>query len=754
MTDQFSDIAQPDGFQDTQQKTFRDYLNIVLLNIVPITIILLISAVISIYHANSLKDIYRSTTKLKIDDPKGSILTRDILDVQEQRPETFILTQIELLKSYYIRDLVAEALTDSLKNYKDETNFSVLIHNIPEQPPRIATKDEIRRILAGVVKFEQPVKKVNMVEISCSNPDFNEAKLITTTYSNAFVEYSKVIGRLDITAVKNYLADEKQKKFNELLNSESSLQDFQKRTGLISLEAQASQIVNTISTYDAAKNNNEIEIRAVKSSLNILNQELNKIDPEFTKYIENQFNTSYVEGLTKKISELEVNRDLELSLLKDDDSKQKVRNTYNEKIAPLKISYEEKVKSIKEGILVKTPEAQVNLTDKILESKLTLSALNEKNNIISGVLRKYESQFNQLPEKSIELARLERDRKSTEKLYLLLEEKFQEASINERARIGNATLLDPGTDNSGPVGPNRMMIIFTGVGIGLLIGLVYAFGKDYLDRSIKDPEELEKRGISLLSWIPSIDELQKVTPSERLLITEHKKGTTSEAFKALRTRIQYSKLKEFPLKTILITSSLPSEGKTFVSANLAATFALSDKKTLLLDCDLRKPKVHSLFASERYPGLCDLLYNNFELKDVTRTSKIQNLSYITCGTLAPNPSELLGSEQMSKLLKEISNIYDIIIIDSPPFLSVTDAEILFNITDGAILIAKAGKTHKEAFYKTYSRLKSINAHNLLGCVLNDFSFRKAYSYYYYNNYYYYYSYSGDQKKKKLFKSKT
>ena len=736
--------------EEIQGKSFQDYLNIILRNIVPILIVLLVSAVISVYYAFGLKDQYRSTAMLKIDNPKGNILSSDLLggEMSSFQTESFMLNQIELMKSYYIRDLVAKALSDSIKNYENRKDFSRLIITLEDGTRKAALQNEIRRILSVLVKFDQPNKKVNLLLISCEIPNFEEAKLITTTYSSVFEEYTKVIGRLDVTAVKNYLANEKDKKYSELNIAEATLQDFQKQTGLVSVNTQADLVINNISTYDAAKSNTEIESRAVNSSLGILSEELKKIDPEFTKYIENQFNTSYVDGLTKKIAELEVNRDVELSTLKDEDSKQRVKKLYNERIEPLKKSYDEKVNFVKDGILSKTPQDKIALTDKILESKLSLTSLNEKNKIISRILSKYENEFNQLPEKTIEYAKLERNQKSLEKLYLILEEKFQEASINERARIGNAFILDPGIENIGPVGPNRLKIILIGVAIGLMLGVGFAFGRDYLDRTIKDPEQLEKQGVSMLSWIPSMEGLKDEGENQRILIQDSKNNTAAEAFKALRTRIQYSRTKDELFKSLLITSSVPGEGKTSVSGNLAMTFALSNKKTLLIDCDFRKPKLHTLFKQERYPGLCDIFFSDFNLKDVIRTTETKNFSYISCGTLPPNPSEILGSEQMYNLLKELEMQYDIVILDSPPFMSVTDAEILFNITDGTILVARATKTNRDAFNKTYNKLKNINSHKLLGCVLNDFSFKKAYGYYYYNNYYYYYSYSGSGEKKR------
>lgn len=740
-------LETPEGLQG---RGFKEYLNIVLLNIVPIIVILIISAAVGIYYAMGLKDVYRSTAVIKIENPKGNILTEDIItgEMSSWQTESFIMNQIEIMKSYFIRDLVASALADSVKNSTGKKDYNILISTQEDGSRRAATTDEIRRMLSGLISFVQPNKKVGIVYVTSDNYFFDEARLITTTYSRVFEEYTKILGRLDITSVKNYLAEEKEKKFSELNTAEARLEDFQKQTGLLALEPQANSIINNITTYDAAKNNAEIEARAIKSSLGILNDELNKIDPEFSKYIEKQFNTEYVDGLTKKIAELEVNRDLELSVIRDEESKQRVRNSYNERIEPLKKSYNEKVRYVKDGILTNTPEEKQNLTNKILESKLALTSLNEKSKLISGILNKYEGEFNKLPAQGFEYAKLERDKKSLEKLYLMLEEKYQEASVNERARIGNAFILDPGTENFGPIGPNRRTIILTGIGVGLLLGLGFAFGRDFLDRSIKDPEQLEKQGVSVLSWIPSVEELKGTDEKQRVLINDSKNSSVAEAFKALRTRVQYSRTKEESFKTLLTTSSLPGEGKTFISGNLAMTFALSNKKTLLIDCDFRKPKVHTLFKQDRYPGVCDVFYTDLEYKDVIRQSEIKNFSYITCGTLSPNPSEILGSEQMYNLIKILEKEYDIIVIDSPPFLSVTDAEILYNITDGTILVSRAGKTNRDAFAKTYGKLKGIDSHKLLGTVLNDFSFKKAYSYYYYNNYYYYYSYSQGGEKKK------
>jgi capsular exopolysaccharide synthesis family protein len=730
-------------------RKIKDYFKLILLYRIPFLIILVLTIIASVLYTFTLKDVYSSRTKLQLNQKNENILEATYPGFSDPKSETFILTQIEILKSYYIRDEVAKALVDSVRSHHDTQNFSILITTSPSDNNRsIITRDDLRQSLLDAVSFEQSAPKVNVLDIITKSFDFEEARLISYTYAKVFVEYSMEMERLDVTSVKNYLASEKERKFAELNTAESDLEKFQKATGLISLEAQVQDIVDNISTYESQKNNSDIEIKAASNSLKILNEELKKIDPNFSSFIESQLNTPYLQEISKKIAELEVNRDIEAATIKDESSKQKVLKSYDTKLAPLRKEFQEKSNSFRDGVLGKTPSEMQNLTDKILDASLKISSSRPKYQLLSEKLGSYEKEFNSLPSNSIELAKLERARRSSEKLFLILEEKFQEASINERARIGTATILDPGTDRTGPVGPNRRNIIIFGIFSGLILGFVYALGRDFISRKIKDPDDLEKPRLKFLTWIPSIEDLDKSTEPRKNLIMGGR-SPAAEAFRALRTRIRYSKLKNEQLKTLLVTSSLPDEGKSFVAANLAGTFALAGKRTLLLDCDLRKPTVHSIMEAERIPGLSDYLDNKISMNSAIRQSGIENFDYITSGTIPKNPSELIGSEQMNLCLEELEELYEIVIMDCPAFLSVTDAEILSNIVSGTIVVARAGKTPKAAFQKVYNRLKEINPNKLLGCLLNDFSVQKTFGRYYYGNYSYDYTYgsSGNGKSK-------
>jgi capsular exopolysaccharide synthesis family protein len=729
---------------EPESKKIADYYNVIRANLLPIILIFAISLIVTTIYIRNYRTVYRSISTLKIDKPQSILEKSDNIFFQVAMSERVLSNQIETMKSYYIRDVVARSLLDSLKNARNLKNYFYLVNRVSENEVIPVSVEELRRKLNAIVKIEVK-RNVDAVTITTEGLSPEEILLITNTYSEVYVNYSRELNRQDITNVKKFLEDEREKKLNDLTNSESNLQDFQKKVGYIILDEQAKLLIENSSKYESEKNATEIDLRINENNVNSLKQESSKYDPNLTQYIEGQITQPYIQELQVQIAELEIKRDLETVNVTDQKVKDRIISSSNSKIVSLKKNLDEKTEIMRAGLLSQTPEEKRGLSQKVFEGSLNSAALKNKISILSGYLKKYETDISKLPSENMELAKLERAMKTNEKLYITLEEKYQEATINERTRFGNATMLEPGFDTVSQIAPNKNLIFLTGIVIGLFLGLSFAFIRNFLDKSIKSPEQLENSGASVLSWIPSFKELLDIHSPETDFVVDLKPtSSVSEAFKALRTRIQYSKLEDVPLKTILVTSTIPQEGKTIVSVNLAGSFAQAGKKTLLLDCDLRKPRIHNILKMERYPGLSDYLFANVEFNEVIRNTKIDSLDFITSGTIPPNPSELLGSIQFKNFLEKLKSIYDIIVLDSPPFISVTDSEILFNITDGTLLVCRANITPIETFIKTYKRLYKINSHNLLGCVLNNFSFKSSYGYYY--NYYYYYSKSDNVKR--------
>ncbi|MEH7125729.1 CpsD/CapB family tyrosine-protein kinase [Bacillus sp. JJ1773] len=215
-----------------------------------------------------------------------------------------------------------------------------------------------------------------------------------------------------------------------------------------------------------------------------------------------------------------------------------------------------------------------------------------------------------------------------------------------------------------------------------------------------------------------------------MITISNSKSPISEQYRTIRTNIEYSNI-DRENRVIVITSSTAGEGKTITSANLAVVFAQQGKKVLLIDADFRKPMVHNVFKKKNLIGLTSVLIKKTPLSEAIKDTKIRNLYVLTSGPITPNPSELLSSKSMSDLLTAIRKEFDFIIIDTPPILPVTDAQILANQCDGVILVINCGKTKIEHAEKAKTLLLNVKA-RLLGAVFNNTK-DKYNDYYYYDN---------------------
>jgi capsular exopolysaccharide synthesis family protein len=224
--------------------------------------------------------------------------------------------------------------------------------------------------------------------------------------------------------------------------------------------------------------------------------------------------------------------------------------------------------------------------------------------------------------------------------------------------------------------------------------------------------------------------MSELTPKWNLITQNNPKSPISESYRMLRTNIEFSTIDQ-KLQIIMITSSKPSEGKSTTCANLAVAFAQANKQVLLIDADLRKPTQHHIFGKSNRNGLTTVLFNQNQLQDVIQHTDTDNLSIIHAGPTPPNPSELLASKQMAALLETTRGMYDVIIIDTPPIMSVTDAQIVATQSDGVVLVIDSGKVKKEVGLKAKAALDHVNA-KLIGIVLNNINRKSSdsYSYYY------------------------
>ncbi|HEX2963318.1 MAG TPA: polysaccharide biosynthesis tyrosine autokinase, partial [Ignavibacteriales bacterium] len=503
-------------------------------------------------------------------------------------------------------------------------------------------------------------------------------------------------------------------------------------------------LIEQLSKFDADKNAADIDMKVSEKNLSKYREELKKQDPRLADYVESFVAEPYVKALQEQIAKIEIQKAIALSSKDAGAVDKKTLNEYDAKIKYLKSQVEQKKATYKAGILASSPEEVKLLTKSVIEEEVKSQAAKSSYQELSKIVGNYEKKFNSLPSATIEYARRERERAALEKLYLLVEEKYQESMINEQSKPGNVLIVDPGRIPEKPAKPNRPLIVLIGLVLGVGMGVGFAFVRNYFDNTIKTPEDIERKNVNVLAWIPKIEGLGPGGNKDLEFIVARKPDSIpAEAYRALRTRVQFSKFENEGIKTILVTSSAPSEGKTTTAVNLAGSFAQANKKTIIIDSDLRKPRLHNVFKAERYPGFTDYVFGEAEFEQIIRKSDVNNLYFATAGTIPPNPSELLGSSHFDDFLRRLKSEFDMIIVDSPPIIAVTDSEILSRKVDASILVVSAEKTEADLMSKSIELL-THEANTFIGVLLNNFSYRAGYGSYY--KYYYYYSRPADGKK--------
>ena len=379
--------------------------------------------------------------------------------------------------------------------------------------------------------------------------------------------------------------------------------------------------------------------------------------------------------------------------------------------------------------------------------------------ILQGALDRQKTEANDLAEKLVQYHILQHDAESNKQLYDGLVQKLKEATLTAGLRSSNFAIVDPALVPTTPSRPQKARNILLGLLVGLVGGIGLAIFREYLDNTVKSPDDIETlTGLPSLAVVPSLPGLTGASgrlsrfgkepaslpaagPRVELLSYVQPKSQISEAFRALRTSLLLSQA-DHPPQVILVTSALPREGKTTAAINLAVTLAQLGDRTLLMDSDLRKPGVRRALnlTGGKEIGLSSYLAGVCSLDEITTPHPaISNLTALTTGPVPPSPADLLSSHRMSDAILELRRRFKFIVIDSPPIMAATDAVILSALTDGVLLVVRSGTTPKEAFTRTRDLLSAVKC-RLLGVVLNAVDSSAPDYYYSYRYYPYAYGY--------------
>ncbi|MEK7727008.1 MAG: polysaccharide biosynthesis tyrosine autokinase [candidate division KSB1 bacterium] len=354
----------------------------------------------------------------------------------------------------------------------------------------------------------------------------------------------------------------------------------------------------------------------------------------------------------------------------------------------------------------------------------------------------YSSKINLLPTQQSDLAELDTEWKRKFQTYESIQTQIQELEISSVSEKPAIEILDPAIEPQYPTNRNKAAKAAGGAVVGLLLGLGVVLGTEALDRTIKTVDEAKNTmKLNVLGAIPQITfgefyeahDNEKVKMVDQQLVTHDFSPTPiGEAYRSLRTNLLFSKTAG-RVQTFVITSMAPGDGKSFTAANLSITMAQQKSNTLLIDTDLRRGVLHNTFGVPKEPGFSNYLMGSILASEIINETHIPNLSVISCGSLIPNPSELLGSVQLRRFLDEMRRRFDLIIFDTPPLNAATDAVVLGTQVDGTVVVIRAGKTKKEIARQKIELFHNVHA-KLLGLILNGTSVdlaHEGYSYYHY-----------------------
>ena len=578
------------------------------------------------------------------------------------------------------------------------------------------------------------IKNTYLVLLKAKSCSPELAADIANTLAYEYINYSLATIREVAKSSKEFIETQIQVFGEELNKAEEKLRQYKEKTGIFLLDESAKEIISSLAQFEVEREKAVVELHEVESAMVSLEDELAKDEATYGAY---KMMASYptiskspiIIALRERLKSLEEKRQ---ELLQSSEKAQGL----SEVESKIKNAEEELQRATKKIVLA-GPSIQDpifrSIISQIIDKETRAMALHSRMGALNDIINRHNWRLKQLPEAEVNLAQLERQKIANEEIYTMLLAKLEESKIAEAMQISEARIIDIATVPDRQLEPKPKQNTILGFLLGLLIGVGGAFLLEYMDTSIKSSKEIEElTGLTVLAAIPLVKDKDR----PQLPTIEEPHSQITEAYRILRTNIAFAATAK-PMKSLLITSTLPQEGKTTTCLNLGITMAQQGHKTLLLDCDFRRPMLHRYFAKfvkDKRHGLSDVLVEKLKLKDAVVKSTTENLYFITSGTIPSNPAELLGSPKMSEVVEKLKEEFGFIIIDAPPALGVADARVLGRICDGSIVVVMARKTHRDAVLEVKEELERSGG-NIVGFVLNGVDITR---HYYRHRYYYYY----------------
>ncbi|MEJ2053559.1 MAG: polysaccharide biosynthesis tyrosine autokinase [Calditrichaceae bacterium] len=718
------------------QVSVTDYLRILYQGRWIIIISFIIVLIATVYLTFTTPPQYEATTTIMIE--SSDAMERTIFDINYfGNQNTMMFNQIEILKSRSLAEKVIKRL--DLSDVRDSLQLFQ-----PSDEGEYMSMRAMVAILQNNMSIEQK-RDTDIIDLTYSAGSPFEAAYIANVIASEFQIRNAETNRSEVSELKDFVQERLDMKKAELEKSENALRDYQEQEKVASLDAETSELVNRMAEAESMLEQSRVELQANLELKRSVTEQLEQRKQTLSDDL-SEISTPYLQSLQEQLAAAVAERTLYITALEAQG--QTPNKQYYEQGVQ---EYDNKIKALREK-LQEEADAEIKATTAKIEA-------------LQEVVQDYNTKLESLPVKVLELARLERRRKVDEENFIFLTQKLEEIKIQEAGQSKNVRIIDDAIEPLFPVKPKKKLNLMLGVLIGLGLGIGLAFLKEYFDNTIKSHEEIERMGFNILASIPQIQmdkyekklerKLEKVGSIEgrkiesRLITHLDPKSPVSEAYRTLRTNLQFSKV-DRKLKSFLITSSGPKEGKSTTAANLAIALAQVGQKVVLVDADLRRPVVHSIFGMKKDEGVTNYLMDTIKYDQILKPTFNENLVVICSGVLPPNPSELLASKSMESLMERLTKDFDVVIFDSPPVIAVTDAAIMSTKVDGTILVVNSGQTNRDALTRCTTLLESVGTRPL-GILLNGVNVEGMYGSYYYYYYHHYYSKPGRKKKKNMSK---
>lgn len=569
----------------------------------------------------------------------------------------------------------------------------------------INNRQTVAKRIRDVIRIN-PYTPSILISFQDKNP--YRAADIVNAMNDEFISYDKEKKTESATLILNFIESQINLINAELQAYENQIKAFKIQNGLISTESKISEILTALNN-----------IKQKQIMLNIKDNMLYSYQDYFNRY---EDSTRLFSGIV----------DVQFSALQEfvrmlDKLQADKRYFLLSKTAnnPEVINIEKQIDDLK-----------LNIKENIGN---TLKANQEERKAQNEELTKYTNEFNKFPELEAEFARLRKISDLKEKYYLLLLDKKSGFSISLAGFVSDFLILKKAEPPLSPVFPNVPLIKMIGIFSGIVISLLFIIIRYLLSSKILSPTEVERNSrAGLIGVIPIY---RKPMDVSQLVVNMNPKSIISESFRSIRTNLEYIPLDhQSDKRLIAVTSTIAGEGKTFIAVNTAGIYSVAGKKTIILDFDLRKPRIHKAFATENNKGISTILIGKYTVEECIKHSEWENLDYITSGPIPPNPAEFIMSQQTKDLIEYLKTKYDVVVIDTPPIGVVTDALELMKRADYPIYVVRADYSNRN-FLNNVNRLVTDNKINRLSVVINSMgSGASGYSYSYGYNYGYGYGY--------------